>query len=56
MSEGGCVQERYAPRNHCFGCGPANPQGLHVRSFEEGDDARRALDAGAAPRGVRRRR
>ncbi len=28
-----CVQERYAPANHCFGCGPANPKGLHVRSF-----------------------
>jgi len=31
------VQDRYAPRNHCFGCGPANPKGLHIRSFEEGD-------------------
>lgn len=31
------VQERYAPANRCFGCGPANPHGLHVRSFEEGD-------------------
>jgi acyl-coenzyme A thioesterase PaaI-like protein len=31
------VQERYAPRNHCFGCGPANPKGLHLRSFEEGE-------------------
>ncbi len=29
------VQERYAPQNRCFGCGPANPQGLHIRSFEE---------------------
>jgi acyl-coenzyme A thioesterase PaaI-like protein len=32
------VQERYAPHNACFGCGPANPKGLHVRSFIEGDD------------------
>lgn len=34
------VQERYAPRNACFGCGPANPDGLRVRSFPtdgEGD-------------------
>ena len=31
------LQERYAPRSVCFGCGPANPQGLHIRSFEEGD-------------------
>lgn len=27
------VQERYAPGNRCFGCGPANEKGLHVRSF-----------------------
>ncbi len=31
------VQERYAPGNSCFGCGPANPQGLRIRSFE-GED------------------
>jgi acyl-coenzyme A thioesterase PaaI-like protein len=34
------VQERYAPQNHCFGCGPANPKGLHIRSFEQGDSLR----------------
>ncbi len=38
MSDGDCVQERHAPRNQCFGCGPANPKGLHVRSFEDGED------------------
>jgi acyl-coenzyme A thioesterase PaaI-like protein len=27
------LQERYAPNNACFGCGVANPRGLHVRSF-----------------------
>ncbi|OGQ82829.1 MAG: thioesterase [Deltaproteobacteria bacterium RIFOXYA12_FULL_58_15] len=32
------VQERYAPDNHCFGCGPANPKGLRIRSFERGDE------------------
>lgn len=32
-----CLQEKYAPANSCFGCGPSNPQGLHVRSFPEGD-------------------
>ncbi len=32
------LQERYAPRDVCFGCGPANAQGLHVRSFVEGDE------------------
>ena len=31
------LQERYSPQSICFGCGPANPKGLHVRSFEEGD-------------------
>jgi acyl-coenzyme A thioesterase PaaI-like protein len=34
---GASVQERYAPRNHCFGCGPANPKGLRVRSFGDGE-------------------
>lgn len=27
------LQERYAPANACFGCGPANPKGLRIRSF-----------------------
>jgi acyl-coenzyme A thioesterase PaaI-like protein len=35
MGEGMSVQERYAPRNHCFGCGPANAKGLRIRSFED---------------------
>lgn len=29
------VQERHAPQNACFGCGPANAQGLRIRSFIE---------------------
>lgn len=29
------VQERFAPASVCFGCGPANVQGLHVRSFPD---------------------
>jgi acyl-coenzyme A thioesterase PaaI-like protein len=32
-----CLQERYAPKNACFGCGPANASGLRVRSFPSGD-------------------
>jgi acyl-coenzyme A thioesterase PaaI-like protein len=32
------VQERYAPQNICFGCGPANTKGLRIRSFLEGDE------------------
>jgi len=31
------LQERYAPHNACFGCGPANDKGLRIRSFREGD-------------------
>ncbi len=31
------LQERYAPNSACFGCGPKNPEGLHIRSFPEGD-------------------
>lgn len=27
------LQDRYAPHNRCFGCGPANPQGLRIKSF-----------------------
>jgi acyl-coenzyme A thioesterase PaaI-like protein len=27
------VQDRYAPRNRCFGCGPANEKGLRIKSF-----------------------
>ena len=32
------LQETYAPNNACFGCGPANERGLHVRSFAEGEE------------------
>lgn len=34
------VQERFAPENRCFGCGPANEKGLGVKSFPdpEGDE------------------
>lgn len=33
-----CLQEQYAPQNRCYGCGPANESGLHIRSFVEGDE------------------
>lgn len=26
------LQDRYAPHNRCFGCGPANEQGLRIKS------------------------
>ena len=32
------IQETFAPSLACFGCGPANPKGLHVRSFPDGDE------------------
>jgi acyl-coenzyme A thioesterase PaaI-like protein len=41
MSEhttGKSLQETYAPANACFGCGPANTEGLHIRSFVRGDE------------------
>jgi len=31
------LQERYARDSICFGCGPANQQGLRIRSFLDGD-------------------
>ncbi|MBV9008954.1 MAG: PaaI family thioesterase [Verrucomicrobia bacterium] len=35
---GQSLQETYAPNNACYGCGPANPEGVHVRSFVKGDE------------------
>jgi len=32
------LQDRYAPQNACFGCGPANPKGLRIKSFVEGEE------------------
>lgn len=31
------LQDQYAPDTRCFGCGPANPQGLRIKSRLEGD-------------------
>src|SRR5687768_3250814 len=30
------IQDRYAPRNRCFGCGPANDKGLRIKSRPSG--------------------
>ena len=38
MSSGASLQDRYAAQSICFGCGPANERGLHIKSFVEGDD------------------
>lgn len=32
------LQDTYAPHGQCFGCGPANPRGLHIKSFPHGDE------------------
>jgi acyl-coenzyme A thioesterase PaaI-like protein len=32
------LQEKYAPNNACWGCGPANAKGLRIRSFPDGDE------------------
>src|SRR5437870_6071883 len=32
------LQERYAPHNACFGCGPANEKGLRIRSLVTVDE------------------
>jgi len=31
------LQDRYAPANRCFGCGPANELGLRIKSVPQGD-------------------
>ena len=31
------LQLRYAPEGRCFGCGPKNPDGLRIRSYDAGD-------------------
>jgi acyl-coenzyme A thioesterase PaaI-like protein len=32
------LQDRYAPNNRCFGCGPANEKGLRIKSFVQGEE------------------
>src|SRR4029450_12268904 len=32
------LQDRYAPNNQCFGCGPANEKGLRIKSRAQGDE------------------
>ena len=34
------LQEEYSPQGACFGCGPSNEKGLHVRSFPSEDGER----------------
>jgi acyl-coenzyme A thioesterase PaaI-like protein len=32
------LQDQYAAKSICFGCGPANEQGLRIKSFVTGDE------------------
>ena len=38
MSDEQSLQDRYAPTNECFGCGPANAHGLRIKSIVKGDE------------------
>ena len=38
MNDERSLQVTYSPNGICFGCGPANPKGLHIRSFVAGDE------------------
>src|SRR5689334_11816401 len=31
------LQRQFAPRSRCFGCGPANSNGLRIESFPDGE-------------------
>lgn len=37
MSEKKALQDQFASTSICFGCGPANQQGLQIKSFVEGE-------------------
>jgi acyl-coenzyme A thioesterase PaaI-like protein len=38
VSEDAALQDRYAPRGICFGCGPRNEKGLRVKSRVRADE------------------
>ena len=37
MTASEALQDRYAPNLACFGCGPRNPRGLHLKSYTRDD-------------------
>lgn len=43
------LQDRFAPNNRCFGCGPANELGLRIKSFPVDGDAEHGLEATWTP-------
>lgn len=36
MSSSGNLQDLYSPNSVCFGCGPRNPMGLHLKTVPDG--------------------
>ena len=38
MSGSQSLQDRFAPRTVCFGCGPANSKGLRIKSQVDGEE------------------
>ena len=38
MNDEPSLQDRYAPSTRCFGCGPANAEGLRIKSHVRGDE------------------
>ena len=45
------MQETFAPKSICFGCGPANGEGLRIRSFESPGPGIGSAPAGADAKG-----
>jgi acyl-coenzyme A thioesterase PaaI-like protein len=37
VNESISLQDRFAPAGRCFGCGPANDKGLHIKSWARGE-------------------
>jgi acyl-coenzyme A thioesterase PaaI-like protein len=37
MTEAAALQD-LVPGNHCWGCGPGNPEGLRIKSYWDGDE------------------
>lgn len=40
MGNEASLQDRFAPDDRCFGCGPANDKGLRIKSRPDGDEVR----------------
>lgn len=43
------IQDRFAPKATCFGCGPANEKGLRIKSFPDSDTADAVVRAKFTP-------